>query len=214
MLTSPPDHPWGLELGQRDRVWVLGDLILRWKVGPLSDVDSGAGSGWRGGFCSLAGWVPTLMTAWRGVDMGKDQPPQQTAPKDRHCGAKNSLKKGHGCEEGTPFAWPIPPLHLTPWGVMAPPPTSSALKGAAALVISSTLRGAGPWAGPFLYKAVTLWGQQATVIQLYGQPLQKPFCLSQRLPSLHFSPRSQAQAWFESECLCLTPVSLSSQDHE
>lgn len=33
--------------------------------------------------------------------------------------------------------------------------------------------------GAFLYKAVTLWGQGATVIQVYGKPLQKPFCLSQ-----------------------------------
>lgn len=33
--------------------------------------------------------------------------------------------------------------------------------------------------GAFLYKDVTLWGQGATMIQLYGKPLQKPSCLSQ-----------------------------------
>lgn len=32
--------------------------------------------------------------------------------------------------------------------------------------------------GAFLYKAETLWGQGATVIHLYGNPLQKPLCLS------------------------------------
>lgn len=35
--------------------------------------------------------------------------------------------------------------------------------------------------GAFLYKAVTLWGQGATVIQFHREPLQKPFCL----PPLH-----------------------------
>lgn len=40
-----------------------------------------------------------------------------------------------------------------------------------------------PMGGSFLYKAVTLWGQGATVIQFYGKPLQKPFCLSPGLQS-------------------------------
>ena len=56
--------------------------------------------------------------------------------------------------------------------------------------------------GAFLYKDETLWGLGATVIHLYGKPLQKLFCLSHS-PS---PPGSQARGCPGSEPLQGTPV--------
>lgn len=100
---------------------------------------------------------------------------------------------------------PPPPLTRTQSADVTPrPPMSS---GGTSLVDPPRLplRGAGPWEGPFLYKAVTLWGQQGHGDSTLWESFTKTF-LPVPVPIIfRSSPGSPAQGWLGLEGLHLPP---------
>lgn len=144
----------------------------------------GAAASWEG---VSPGWMTTV---YKGADTGENQALWQPNLQ------RHTALGSQGRPEERAWGWGGPPTlpassvpghHLATWGVMSPtgPPMPWKEQLLAWFLPGSDRQNHGR--GRFLYKAVTLWGQGATVIQLYGKALQKPFCLSQTPVSPLFS---------------------------